>query len=266
MKRFVVLFVSLALTAGCAANNGNDQGRKAERPARRMAISSEDGYRIARNFEAVSTFRNWADGKTKFAVGTRAGFLHIMSFDAGGLNLEWQSPHLGAPVRGVLVRDFQGVGRTEIMVYTAGGRLFMMDMQDYSVARENAAFDMPEIEYAIAMQLDKDPALELLACGGGRFAVYDAATMFKEWEAPGDVPGEWMAVGDIDGDGNLEVVLNSGYVLDARFFRIEYKLGNLGERIEIMDIDGDGVEEILAENQDGEVSVYDARMPGTPEY
>jgi hypothetical protein len=225
-----------------------------------------EGYRLSGRFESVSTFRSWADGATKIAVGTESGYLHVMSFGPSGLRLEWQSPYLGAPVRGVLVRDFRGVGFSEILAYTAAGRIIAMDMGDYSVVRENAAFDMSEISHVVAIQLDDDPALELLACGGNRFAVYDGATFFTEWQSPGAVPGDWLAVGDVDGDRVLEVVLNSGYVLDAKFFRIENTLGYLGERIEILDIDGDGVDEIFAESEDGSVTVYDARMPGVPEY
>ena len=263
----LAFFALFAIFAGCASNRGKDRPRQPKGPVKKTAaLSSEDAYRIAGLFESVAAFRNPSDGKTKLAVGTRAGYLHLMDFNVGGLRLEWQSPYLGGPVRGVQVKDFQGNGVSEIMVYTGGGRLIMMEMEGYSVARENAAFDMSEIDCAVAIQLDDDPALEILACGGDRFAVYDGATLFKEWEAPGTIPGEWLAVGDVDGDGMLEVVLNSGYVLDAKFFRIKTQLGRLGERIELMDVDGDGVDEILAEDEDGGIAVYDARMPGIPEF
>ncbi len=267
MKKLFLLLLCLALASGCATNRGKDRKRSPRGPAKKsIVVSTEDGYRVSRNFEAVSVFRNWADGRTKLVIGTRAGHLHIMDFGPAGLRLEWESPYLGAPVRGVMVRDFRGTGRSEIMVYTAGGRLFMLGMDDYSIDRENAAFDMPQISCVVAVQLDDDPALELLACGGDRFAVYDASTLFKEWEAPGVVPGKWLATGDVDGDGVLEVVLNSGYVLDAKFFRIESQLRYLGERIELIDVDGDGVDEIIAESEAGTVSIFDGRMPGIPEY
>lgn len=267
MKRVFILMLCIFFAAGCASNRGKEGGRASKGPSgKKPVVSSEDGYRVARHFEAVSAFRNWVDGKSRLAVGTTSGYLHIMRFDPEGLQVEWQSPFLGSPVRGVLVRDFQGEGFSEIAAYTGEGRLMVLEMRNYSVVRENAAFDMPEIDCVVAVQLDEDPALELLACGGGRFAVYDASTLFKEWEAPGFVPGEWLAVGDVDGDGTLEVVLNSGYVLDAKFFRIEYRLGHLGDRIGLIDLDGDGVDEIIAESEDGSVSVYDARMPGVPEY
>jgi len=263
-----VLWSALAVVAvvGCATTHpGRKHEARKERRAR-PAVSVGDAYRIAGRFKAVSAFRSWLDGDVRLAVGTHGGYLHIIDFGPGGPRLEWQSPNLGSPVRGVLVRDFQGDGRAEIAVYTAGGRLMILDMRSYTVVRESPAFDLPEISYVAAAQLDKDPALELLACGGGKFAVYDGATLFKEWEAPGDVPGEWLAVGDVDGDGQLEVVLNSGYVLDAKFFRIENTLGKLGERVETLDLDGDGVDEIVAEREDGSVSVFDSRMPGVPEY
>jgi hypothetical protein len=254
------------MAAGCTSG-GARKKRVPKSPVKtRIVTTSEDGYRIARDYQAVSTFVNWADGHTKFAFGTKLGYLHIMDFGPGGLTLEWQSPYLGASVTGVQVKDFLGKGVSEIMVYTAGGRLMIMDMQGYAIVRENAAFDMPEIRYVLAEQLDDDPALEILACGGNKFVVYDGATLFKEWEAPGSVPGDWIAVGDVDGDGTLEVVLNSGYILDAKFFRVELNLGYLGERVSLIDLDSDGVDEIVAEDDQGTITVYDARTPGAAEY
>lgn len=267
MKKIIFLVLCCALHAGCASHRGADRGGRPKGPADKTSIvSSQDSYRVAGRFRGVAAFRSWIDGKTKLAIGTEMGYLHIMSFGLQGMRLEWQSPFLGAPVRGVLVRDLQGLGFPEILVYTAAGRMMAIGMGDYSVVRENAAFDMVEISHVVAMQLDDDPALELLACGGDRFSVYDGATFFTEWQAPGSVPGDWLAVGDVDGDRVLEVVLNSGYVLDAKFFRLEMTLGYLGERIEIMDVDADGVDEIIAESDQGSITVYDARMPGVPEY
>jgi hypothetical protein len=257
----------LAILTGCSSSRGNAGGRaKKPTPRAKPVVSVEDSYRAAGRFDAVSAFRNRIDGKTKLAFGTESGYLHIMNLGVAGPELEWQSPFLGSPVRGVLVRDFKGVGATEILVYTVGGRMVVLEMGGYSVVRENSAFDMPKISCVVAEQLDDDPALELLVCGGGIFLVYDAATLFKEWQAGEAVPGEWLAVGDVDGDGEPDVVLNSGYVLEARFFRVKNRLGHLGHRLEILDVDGDGVEEILAEREDGSIAIYDARMPGIPEY
>lgn len=267
MRRLSILLLCLSLASGCASSGGGKAKRTPKSPVKtRIVTTSEDGYRIARDYRAVSTFVNWADGRTKLAIGTKLGYLHIMNFGPQGLTLEWQSPYLGDSVTEVQVKDFQGKGVAEIMACTAGGRLMIMDMQGYAVVRENAAFDMPEIRFALAVQLDDDPALEILACGGDQFVVYDGATLFKEWQAPGSVPGDWIAVGDVDGDGTLEVVLNSGYILDAKFFRVEGTLGYLGERISVIDVDSDGVDEILAEDDQGTISVYDARTPGLPEY
>jgi len=266
MKRLCVVFC-VFLVCGCSSSRGKvaDRTRKSQ-PKAKPVVSVEDSYKVAGRFDAVTAFRNPADGRTKLAFGTDTGHLHIMNLGVAGPEIEWQSPFLGSPVRGVLVRDFKGNGVTEILVYTVGGRMAIMEMRNYSVVRENAAFDTGQISCVVAEQLDDDPALELLVCGDDRFLVYDAATLFKEWEATESIPGEWLAIGDADGDGRPDIVLNSGYVLDAQFFRVKNRLGRLGGRVELLDVDGDGVDEIIAERDDGSIAVYDARMAGVRDY
>jgi hypothetical protein len=267
VKRLCFLLLCLLVIGGCSSSKGKDGPRaRKPKPKTRPIVSVEDCYRVAGRFDALTAFRNPADGKTKLAFGTDTGHLHIMNLGVAGPETEWQSPFLGSPVRGVLVRDFKGAGATEILVYTVGGRMAILEMRDYSVVRENAAFDTGEISCVIAEQLDDDPALELLVCGDDIFLVYDAATLFKEWEATESIPGEWLAIGDADGDGRPDIVLNSGYVLDAQFFRVKNRLGRLGGRVELLDLDGDGVDEIIAERDDGSIAVYDARMAGVRDY
>jgi hypothetical protein len=63
----------------------------------------------------------------------------------------------------------------------------------------------------------------------------------------------------VDGDRRIEVVLNSGQVIDSVSGDIEWEDETFFGKIELFDINGDGIPEILTENPgNGPLKVFDA--------
>jgi hypothetical protein len=66
------------------------------------------------------------------------------------------------------------------------------------------------------------------------------------------------ARGDVDGDDRIEIVLNTGQVLDSVSAIVEWEDQTFFGKIELLDIDGDGIPEVLTENPgDGPLKVFD---------
>lgn len=71
--------------------------------------------------------------------------------------------------------------------------------------------------------------------------------------------GSAVAVGNVDNDAALEIVTNSGYVFDGATWREEWRyLPAFGWEVDVGDLDGNGVEEIVASVAGGAVRAYDA--------
>jgi hypothetical protein len=81
-----------------------------------------------------------------------------------------------------------------------------------------------------------------------RLHFFDCKNEFVEWESETGLHGRNIAIGDLDDDGNLEVVLNSGFVVDAVFRTVEWRhSAGFGDKIGFADIDGDGIPELVGE-------------------
>ena len=81
-----------------------------------------------------------------------------------------------------------------------------------------------------------------------RLYVYDSLFTFREWSTEQGLTGSSIIVADLDDDGILEIALNSGFVVDASFQRVEWRWPDgFGERLGYADLDGDGIPELIGE-------------------
>ncbi|PIE75927.1 hypothetical protein CSA17_04930 [bacterium DOLJORAL78_65_58] len=80
----------------------------------------------------------------------------------------------------------------------------------------------------------------------------------KEYTSINDFQASLMRCGDVDGDGRNEIVLNSGKIVDAQTGSVEWEEEALFTYLELLDIDGDGILEVITENGlAGPLKVYD---------
>ena len=61
--------------------------------------------------------------------------------------------------------------------------------------------------------------------------------------------------GNVDNDPQLEIILNNGRVLDALTADPEWETSPFGTSIDLIDIDGDGIDEIIGYGQPGQDTI-----------
>ena len=59
-------------------------------------------------------------------------------------------------------------------------------------------------------------------------------------------------------DDQLEIIMNTGVILDSRFYNVEFQSDEVfGDRIFLLDINDDGIPEIVGEFLDFNIRVFD---------
>lgn len=185
---------------------------------------------------------------SKIAYGDVRGYLHILERGKTGYQEVWRSSFLGSPVGGVFAEDIDHDGAVELVLFTSRGRIYILDGTTYRTIWQSEEGAFRNIAAMAVEDIDADPQPELVFCADGRLYIYDGESLFRQWESEGEFQARQILVGDVDSDGEREIVLNTGFVIGPTFHDVEWALPDgFGERIALMDIDGDGVPEVLGE-------------------
>ncbi len=182
--------------------------------------------------------------------------IHIFSLEDGELKLEWQTTNLGSPVTSLLVRDLYKDGQLELLFCTKAGRILIYDLEDYTFQWENLQDRFKKIECMTAANIDLDIQDELIFVADSYLYIYDSDTKGLEWQSQEEVTAREIIVANVDDDEQLEIILSSGKILDSKFYNVELVADiDFGERISLIDINGDGYPEII-----GEVGKFSLRI------
>ncbi len=190
------------------------------------------------------------DPKQKRVVyGDIRGRLHILSYQKNGFQQEWVSPELKSAVMEVFVEDVDGNGQAEIVAFTERGKIAFYDPDDYRLIWQNQETDFQGITCMVIDNIDDDPQKELVFCADNHLYIYDGKGRFQKWVSQQEYPGATdLVIGDVDGDGGKDIVLNTGYVIDAQFKTVKWHSPDaFGERMGLLDVDNDGIPEIIGQ-------------------
>jgi hypothetical protein len=165
-----------------------------------------------------------------------------------------------AAVRALSAADLDGNGELELVVFTSDGQLAIHDGASLEAVWRDQDETFASIEALRVANVDQDPPLEILLLADRKLVIYDGSTHFKEWESSEETSATDLLVADVDGDEEDEIVLSSGNVLSTVFFQVEWEAGeSFGQELFLIDLDKDGIPEILGRQAYGGLRVFSVR-------
>lgn len=225
----------------------------------------------------VGDFDN--DGISEILLTNNHNLIYTVECRNGGFVVDWLYPYevdnSNYGIRAVLPLDTDNDGYYEIYVQTEL-RITIINMrnntiiasQDLSGYLESALRYINYGRGIAAADIDNDGYVELAALFGYSSGstsialVVSAADLRFLWQTPQLGSNGGLGIGNVDGDDALEIVLAGGYVFDGITHSIEWEYSEgFGNDVWVADIDGNGVERIIASqsSQDPPV-VYDAAL------
>lgn len=231
---------------------------------RAQAVRELDYYRLLRMDRTAMRLKTHAllpldaSPGQRMVYADRYGFLRVVRITDSRTTEEWRSRRLeGGAAFEVLVEDLDGDGRVEIIARNQGSRIYVYS-DDYSLRWESLPEDYRNVTAMALANVDNDPAYEIIVLSDGLLDYIDGQGFNREFQSTQSYQATEMAVGNVDSDSELEIVLNTGTVLDVARAEPEWQTDPFGDIIELLDIDGDGIQEILAYNLNQLTVIYEA--------
>lgn len=197
------------------------------------------------------------DNGVYLAMGDRFGLLRMVYLSGDGARDIWTSKHLNGIVRQVISADLDLDGQDEIIAWTTGGITYIWSAAQKRLLHETLSNDYQIIHSIAIGNVDNDPALEIIINADNHIHYVDGETFSREWTSIQEYQAERMLCADVDGDSSMELILSTGQVVDSRGGDVEWEDQVFGTRIELIDIDGDGLPEILAESDGLPLKIFD---------
>ena len=180
------------------------------------------------------------------AFGSNFNAVHVYHLTQGRTEEVWKSRPLDGFVQELIVTDMDGDGLDDALVSrNASGRIYVWSLDGYQELYESLAGEYINITAISAANMDDDPATELVVIADAFIHYMDGLAFNRQWTSLNNYEATQIRCGDVDGDGWMEIVLNTGKVLDGRTGNIEWEDFRFNEWIELMDMNGDGVLDVI---------------------
>jgi hypothetical protein len=192
-------------------------------------------------------------------IAERFGTVQVVKLSSRGAQRVWKSIQLSGVPEEVITADLDGDGLEDsILCRTNAGKIYVWAMDGYTLMWESLPGEYQQITCFTTASMDEDPSNEIVLMGDRRVVYVDGVSFNKDWTSINEYDATMVRCGDVDGDGRVEIVLNSGKVLDSVSGDVEWEEQAFFQQIELLDIDGDGMPEVLTENGfGGAMKVFD---------
>jgi hypothetical protein len=245
----LALLVGVSLVAGVASA----QGELSYAQYRAIAETADRLQHVAM-FEPLS-----GQPGMNVVIGDRFGKLDVYYLEPGNKStLLWKSQQLAGNADEVLCADLSGDGLDDsILARTSSGRLYVWALDGFQLLFQSLPNDYQQIQAFTVANVDQDPQSEIILDADHKIYYVDGKSFTRDFTSLQDFEATRMCVGDVDGDGRPDLVLNTGQVIDTATGAVKWEEETFGTRVQLLDIDGDGILEVLTESDGLPLRVFD---------
>ena len=199
---------------------------------------------------------------SRIVLGDANGVVHVYESRGNGYEETWLSRYMEGSITGISVVDVNADSLTEIVVFTDQGRIHYLDTAAYNTIWSNTPGEYKQLSAPLVANVDDDPQPELIFCADGRLVIFDGRDQYEEWHSDQtNLVTTAILIADVDGDGMDEIVLNDGYVFDARSRTLEWQYASgFGDRMGVLDVDNDGILELFGEFRGRFIRIFDVDL------
>ena len=193
-------------------------------------------------------------------IGDRFGMVRIDHVTHLASREIWRSKQLNGIVDEVITADLDNDGREEIIARTASGKVYVWSTVDFGLRYESLDADFHKVHAIAVGNMDDDAQNELVVNADRHLYYLDGRSFNREYTSIDEYECTRMRIGDVDGDRTNEIVMNTGQVIDGRTGTVEWSDEVFGARLDLVDVDGDGLPEVVTESDGAPLRIYDVDL------
>jgi hypothetical protein len=192
-----------------------------------------------------------------FVYGTARGFVYLYEF-RGDRVKRLAKTNLWKGIKEIDLVDLHGDGTPEVLVLTKEAMLYALTLDRLKIIWNTEEGYFEGISTFTVADMGDNGENEIIILADNHLFVFDLGSGYERWKSLVEHEATDIMAGDVDGDGMKELVLSDGTVLDSRLYEEEWIYEeSFGHHIDLFDIDGDGVLEVISLDGAGDLSIVD---------